>query len=198
MKKAPTGYPPADVYDAVEGLRTGEPRPIGWYLEDAAAVLTKISDCLDPRDPDQRRTTLQFDPPHAEPDHAEIPQDDLDEWTGSRAQIEAAINARAAKLLGWYLRDLGDFLSRLTFAFNPPEYSKDWQLQFIRKGRGRRFDPMQQMLRDSDSSRMLRMATRKAGKQEAAIADLKERPGASRANLFKRKRRAQRREHESR
>ena len=40
--------------------------------------------------------------------------------------------------------------------------------------------------------RRLRMTTREAGKQEAAIADLKGRPGASRANLFKRKRRAQR------
>ena len=49
---------------------------------------------------------------------------------------------------------------------------------------------MEQMLRDSYYVDMLRMATRKMKKQESAIADLKGRPGASRANLFKRKRRA--------
>ena len=123
---------------------------------------------------------------------SEIPEDDLGEWVGSPGQVKAAIATGSPKLLGWYLRDLGDFLSRLAPAFNPPEHSRDWHLKFHRKGRGRRSDPMEQSLRDSDSTRMLRMATLKAGKQEAAIADLKGRPGASRANLFKRKRRAQR------
>jgi hypothetical protein len=190
----PTSFPPADVSDAKEALRNGEERPIGWYLEDAAEILSRISDCLDPSNSTPNTSNLQFrtEPPGTTTNRPELPKDDFDEWIGSRAQVDAAIKAGAAKLLGCYLRDLGDFLSRLAPAFNPPEHSRDWHFKFHRKGRGRRSDPMERLLRDSSSTQMLWKATREAGKQESAIADLKGRPGASRANLFKRKRRAQR------
>lgn len=192
----PTSFPPADVFDAKEALRNGEERPIGWYLEDAAENLSRISDCLDPSNSKLNASNLQFrtEPPGTTTNRPELPKDDFDEWIGTRAQVDAAIKAGSPKLFGWYLQDLGDFLSRLAPAFNPPEHSRDWRLQFVRKGRGRRYDPMQQLLRDSHSTLMLRMATREAGKQEAAIAALKGRPGASRANLFKRKRRARMRD----
>jgi hypothetical protein len=196
MKKTskPTGSPPADVFEAKQALRNGEEHAVGWYLEDATEILSIISDCLDPPNNNRIARNLKFsaEPSSVASDPADLPEDDLGEWIGSPAQVKAAIATGSLKLLGWHLRDLGDFLSRLAPAFNPPEHSRDWRLQFVRKGRGRRYDPMQQLVRDSDSTLMLRMATREAGKQEAAIADLKGRPGASRANLFKRKRRAQR------
>jgi len=198
----PTGSPPADVFDATEALRNGQTGPIGWYLEDAAEILSRISDCLDPRNANQADRRLEFgaEPMERPANHAKIgvPDDSFYEWVGSLPQVEAAIEKRAPKPLGWYLRELGGFLGHLAPAFNPPNHWRDWQLQFIRKGRGRRYDPMKQMLHDSDTAMMLRLKTRRAGKQEAAIEDLKGRPGASRANLFKRKRRAQRRGHESR
>ena len=193
MKRTPKSrsFPPADVFAAKQALRNGEEHPVGWYLEDAAENLSSISDCLDPLDSNQITRNLQFgtEPGGVTGDPAKMPEDELDEWVGSPAQVKAAIAAGSPEPLGRYLRELGDFLSRLASAFNPPEHGRDWQLNFVRKGRGKRSDPTQ-MLRDSDSTLMLRMATHKAGKQESAIADLKGRPGASRANLFKRKRRA--------
>ena len=190
----PTGSPPADVFEAKQALRNGEEHPVGWYLEDASEILSMISDCLDPPNSNRIARNLQFsvELSSVASHPSELPEDDLGEWVGSPGQVKAAIATGSPKPLGWCLRDLGDFLSRLAPAFNPPEHSRDWHLKFHRKGRGRRSDPMEQLLRDSDSTLMLRMATREAGKQEAAIADLKGRPGASRANLFKRKRRAQR------
>ena len=194
MKKTskPTSSPPANVFDAKQALRNGEEHPVGWYLEDAGEILSIISDCLDPPNGNQIARSLQFgaEPSDVARDLAKMPQDDLGEWVGSPAQIKAAIASGSPEPLGWYARELGDFLGRLASAFNPPEQSRGWRLKFVRKGRGKRSDPMEQMFRDSDSAAMLRMATRKAGKQEAAIAELKGRPGASRANLFKRKHRA--------
>lgn len=202
MKKIskPTGSPPADAFDAKQALWNGEEHPVGWYLEDAGEILGRISDYLDPPDANHQGKSIKLgtEPMDGVADHSMMPEDDFGDWVGSPAQVKAAIDAGSFELLGWYLRDLGDFVSRLAPAFNPPEHSKDWRLQFVRKGRGRRSDPMQQMLHDLDSALMLRMATLKAGKQEAAIEHLKARPGASRANLFKRKRRAQRRGHEYR
>jgi hypothetical protein len=186
----------ANIFDAKQALRNGEEHLVGWYLEVAAEILSIISDCLDPPTSNQIARKLQFGSGSsgAASDPAKMPEDDLGEWDGSCAQVKAAIATGSPELLGWYLRELGDFLSRLAPAFNPPEHSRDWLLQFVRKGRGKRADPMEQMLRDLHSTLMLWMATRKAGKQESAIADLKGHPGASRANLFKRKRRARMRD----
>jgi hypothetical protein len=197
MKKRsqPTGSPPADVSDAKQALRNGEEHPVGWYLEDAAEILSIISDCLNPPNSTRIVRKLQFgtEPSGVAGAHSMTSEDDLGEWVGSPAQIKAAIASGSPEPLGWYARELGDLLGSLASAFNPPEQSRGWRLKFVRKGRGKRSDPMEQMFRDSGSAAMLRMATRKAGKQEAAIAELKGRPGTSRANLFKRKRRAHRR-----
>jgi hypothetical protein len=181
----------ANIFDAKQALRNGEEHPVGCYLEDAAEIVTITSDCLHPPNSNQIARRLRFGtgPGGVVGNSAKMPQDDLGEWIGSLAQVKAAIAAGSPEPLGYYLRELGEFLSRLATAFNPPEHSKDWRLEFVRKGRGRRSDPIEQMLQDSDSDLMLRMVTRD-GKQEAAIADLKGRPGASRANLFRRKRRA--------
>jgi hypothetical protein len=199
MKKTSksTSFPPANVFDAKQALRNGQEHPVGYYLEDAAENLRRISDYLDPpmTITDGKSLEVGTEPPSDEVvDHSTMPEDDFREWIGSPAQIKAAIEARSPELLGCYLRDLGDVLSRLSSAFNPPEHGKDWRLEFVWKGRGKRSDPMEQMFRDSHSELLLRMETHKLGKQEAAIESLKSRPGASRANLFKRKRRARMRD----
>jgi hypothetical protein len=184
-----TVYEGADVFDARQALSNGQERPIGWYLQDAAEGLTRISDLLDPPDGNEGSECLQFagtGNTRELMDDETGPRDDLGEWVGSPAQIEAAIAARAVKPLGWSLRELGDFLIHLAGAFDAPERSRDWQLQFVRKGRGRRPNP-EQMLADSAFALEQRMATRVAGKQEAVIKDLEKNKGISRATFFRRK-----------
>ena len=183
----------ANVFDALEALRNGTVRPIGWYLEDASKIVSRVADLLDPPNSTENGTCLQF--PSSGNVDVQLDEgvtssaQESDEWVGSCAQIEAAIAGRRAKPLGWYLRDLGDLLSRLAPAFAAPEGATDWRLQFVRKGRGRRSDPVQQMLADSAFALKLRMETRAAGKQEAAIKDF-EQNGVSRATAFRRKQRA--------
>jgi hypothetical protein len=183
----------ADVFDALEALRNGAMRPFRWYLEDASKILSRVADLLDPPNSTENGTRLHFPSSgnvDVQPDKGVTSSaQGSDEWVGSCAEIEAAIAGRRAKPLGWYFRDLGDLLSRLGSALSPPEHSKDWRLQFVRKGRGRRSDPVQQMLADADFALKLRMKTRAAGKQEAAIKDF-EQNGVSRATAFRRKQRA--------
>jgi hypothetical protein len=139
MKKGKSGRTqsePAHVYDAIQALRNQEPQPIGWCLHDAAAILSKIADLLNPDAETDCKVRLQFSVPPAPAGTVE----DGCEWEGSRSQVEEAIRARHAALLGWYLRDLGDFLGQLAPYFAPPEGSSDWQFTFVRKGRGRRAD----------------------------------------------------------
>jgi hypothetical protein len=183
----------ADVFDALEAVRNGAVRPIGWYLEDASKNVSRVAYLLDPADSTGNGPRLQFpssgnvnvQPVKAVASSAQ----ESDEWVGSCAQIETAIARGRAELLGWYFRDLGDFLSCLALAFNAPVGGTDWRLQFVRKGRGRRSNPVQQMLAGSAFGLRLRMETRAAGKQEAAIKYF-EQNGVSRATTFRRKRRA--------
>src|SRR5690348_6609800 len=120
----------ADVFDATEALQNGEEARIGWYL-DAAEILSRISDLLDPPNTSEFGKNLQFGIGRigGATDHAEMPEHALREWVGSRAQVEEAIEANAPRPLGWYLRYLGDFLSRLGPAFNAPAQSRNWRLQ---------------------------------------------------------------------
>jgi hypothetical protein len=183
----------ADVFDALEALRNGTERPIGWYLEDASKIVSRVADLLDPPNSTENGACLQF-PSFGNVDVQADKEvtgsaQESDEWVGSCAQIEAAIAGGRAKPVGWYFRDLGDFLRYLAPAFDPPKGATDWQLQFVRKGRGRRSNPVQQMLADSAFAFKLRMKTRAAGKQEAAIKDF-EQNGVSRATTFRKKRRA--------
>jgi hypothetical protein len=55
-----TVYEGADVFDARQALSNGEERPIGWYLQDAAQGLTRISDLLDPLDGNEGSERLQY------------------------------------------------------------------------------------------------------------------------------------------
>ena len=126
MKKGKSGHTQspimegADVYDAIQALHNQEPHPIGMFLNDAAPLLSKIADLLNPPAETDCKVRLQFSVP---PAPASTVEHD-DEWVGSRSQVEEAISARHAALLGWYLRDLGDFLAQFAPYFAPPREIK--------------------------------------------------------------------------
>jgi hypothetical protein len=128
-------------------------------------------------------------PPDQE--QAGSPPDEEQDWVGSPPEIEAAINMQSARLLGWHLCDLADFLESLALAFDPPQGSRGWRLRFKREGRGRPRDQTAEMLSRDAVLTKLRFATLAAGKQEAAIEELKKMPGASRGSLFRKKKAAQ-------
>jgi hypothetical protein len=183
----------ADVFDALEALRNGTERPIGWYLEDASKIVSRVADLLDPPNSTENGTFLQFASSgtvDAQPgkEVTSSAQGSV-EWVGSCAQIEEAIAGGRAKPLGCYFRELSDFLRCLAPAFAAAEGETDWRLRFVRKGRGRRSNSVQRMLADSDFAFKLRMKTLAAGKQEAVIKEF-EQNGVSRATAFRRKRRA--------
>jgi hypothetical protein len=169
----------ADVYDAIQALHNQEPHPIGMFLNDAAAILSRLADLLNPPAETDCKVRLQFSVPPAPAGTVE----DGCEWEGSRSQVEEAISTRHAALLGWYLRELADLLSQLATRFAPPEGSRDWQFEFVRKGRGRRVDHSNTMFSDSNTLMKMRFATLARGKQESAIADLK--PRMSRSTFFR-------------
>jgi hypothetical protein len=179
---------PADVYDAIQALRNQESQPIGWFLEDAGPILRKIADLLNPPAGADGKVRLQFSVP-PETLVADTGEDDEYEWTGSRSQVEEAIGARHAALLGCYLRDLGDFLAQLAPDFAPPEGSRDWRLEFRRTERGRRADKTK-MFSDSNTLMKVRFDTRTIGKQEAVIEAIKERGAMSRSTFFRKKKSA--------
>jgi hypothetical protein len=182
----------ADIFDATQALRDSNEAPIGWYLQDEAKSLRLIGKLLDPTSEHQKvRLGFMSARPHAHPkrDRAGSPPDQEEDWVGNPPQIEAAIKAQSARLLGWHLCDLADFLESLALSFHPAQGSRNWRLRFKREGRGRRRDEVAEMLRRDDLLMKLRFATLAAGKQEAAIEELKKMPGASRASLFRKKRR---------
>jgi hypothetical protein len=194
MKKGKSGHTQspimeeADVYDAIQALRNQEPLPIGMFLNDAAPILSKIADLLNPPAETDCEVRLQFSvPPEMAPAGTE---EDECEWEGSRSQVEEAIRARHPALLGWYLCDLADFLAQLAPDFAPPEGSRDWGLGFRRTGRGRRADKTK-IFSDSNAMMKLRFATlNNGGKQDASIAGFKDQKGMSRASIFRKKKAA--------
>ena len=103
---------------------------------------------------------------------AAIPDQDA-EWEGNFLQIKEAIEQGKAETVGLYLRDAAEFLGRLAGLIDGQASSSDWRLEFRRKGRGRRSDPVSRMLKDSRLAMELRFATLHAGKQESALALLK-------------------------
>jgi hypothetical protein len=180
---APAEIEAADCFDAKEAVRFGHERPIGWYLRDAAEILSLLANLLDPMDQNEQR--LQFTSGSTSP-ATPIP-DEAVEWEGSHSQVKEAIRAGSAEPIGWYLRDVVDLLRRVAAALDARKDSRQWQLKFVRKGRGRRSDETQKMLADSRIAFQLRMMTHRAGKQESAIAELKDSRGISRATLFRAK-----------
>jgi hypothetical protein len=175
----------ADDFDARQALRNGQPDPIGWYLEDAAKILNKS--LLDPPGTADPEHKLDFAPSlDMSPVAPEAGEDNPSEWTGSPAQVAEAIANKRPGPLSLYLNELGTFLGELAAAFNRPPGSREWQVEFKRKGRGRR--RIDKTSADSNILQDLRMTTRRYGKQEAAISDVTTRCRVSRSTIFRKKR----------
>ena len=119
-----------------------------------------------------------------------------DDWEGTRDQIDGAMKNGSVELIGWYLSDAADVLGHLAAALAPPQKSRSWRLEFVRKGRGRRHDPTSSLMTKSKRAMELKFAARRLGKQEAAIAEHKGEPGRSRASLFRAIRRTRSKSHE--
>jgi|tagenome__1003787_1003787.scaffolds.fasta_scaffold20906288_2 hypothetical protein len=190
---APSIMEGADVFDANEALREGNARPIGWYLADAAASLPTIADLLDTKEPnDDPHLIFALSAIPVPTDHNEdCPVQDEIEWVGSREQIQEAIINRHARLLGWYLRGLGEFLKPLAHAFDPPTDWRDLQVEFVRKGRGRRSAAasFEGLLRDMALVSEVRQASmRPKENKKSAIFNVGKKRRVSRAAYFRKQR----------
>ena len=155
-----TDIPPEEVCapDAKLAITTQETQPIGEYIRQLGIVLRCVSDA--------------FDAAHQDHDQEETKQGtshELDEdWEGNLDQISHALKSKNSALIGAYLRDAGDVLSRLAPLLDPSK-EKGWHLKFARKCRGRPTDNTSRIINNSNRRLKLLLATREYGKQEAAI-----------------------------
>ncbi len=181
----------ADVFDAKEALASGDAQPVGHHLRDLGEVLNLLADLFNSADTEKGPPwQIQLVPRgrqrvRVKGKAARAPDDS--EWEGSLVQIRQAIANGSAEAIGSYLRDAADFLSRLAPALNPAPGSRNWRLKFVREGRGRRSDRTREMLKATSLVTELKFATRDAGKQEAALAEVKAKRGISRATIMRAK-----------
>jgi hypothetical protein len=189
--RAPSPPGEADYFNVKEALNQGSGHEpvVGEYARDLAEVLKLLAGHLDPHDKRKQGLQLRFVDPEGKPVCAKrkrtSPHED-EEWEGNFRQVQAAIAGANAKALAWYLLEAAEILSATGARLDPPEKHNDWQLAFVRKGRGRRSDP-EKFLNDSGVARKLMMKTIEAGKQEAAIAELEDERKISRATIFRTK-----------
>lgn len=150
MKQRKTARPPflpgeADVLEATQALLRGDERPVAEYLRDLSRALGLLSN---PRDAKAARRCRSATPEGRRIPVAAIPDEDA-KWEGNFLQIKEAIEQGKAETVGLYLRDAAEFLGRLAGLIDGQASSSDWRLEFRRKGRGRRSDPVSRMLKDS-------------------------------------------------
>ena len=191
-KSASVPPPPeeADAFTAKEAMGSGHEHPVGEYVGDLAEVLSVLASLLDPTDTQKRGLQLRF-VEQGERRHVSAkkkptsPEDDA-EWEGSLLQVKEAIETGNAVAVGWYLGDAADFLNRLAAILTGQTGSEDRRLKFHRKGRGKPSDPSKAWT-DAAIARELEDATRRSGKQEAAIAEVEAKRGISRATILRAK-----------
>jgi hypothetical protein len=151
----------ADVFEAKKALQTGKGQPIANYLRDLAERLRRLAK------------------------GEEIPSDNGD------LQVEEAIEQENEELLESFDRHAA-FLEHLAAALDGAPGSWGWRLKFVRKRRGRPSD-LAKVFRDFRVARNLASATQHSGKgggpgkQESAIADLREECGISRSTVMRAK-----------
>ena len=180
--------------------RTGDPVTTS-HPEEASPgvgqVLNLLADQLAPFDEGEaqwqflgHRPRKQRSPGTKQSRPVEVPE----EWEGTLDQICEAIANGKVTTIGLYFREAAGVLSRLADVLDPPQDSKGWQLEFIRKGRGRpRDDSMSRMFEESRRAMELWEETHKAGgQQELAIAELKGKTGRSRSSLLRAKQKTKR------
>ncbi len=201
-----TAAPPprgeADAFSAREALDQGSGHEpvLGEYVCDLADVLTLLARHLDPDDKRKKGLRLRFVDRNGRPVSAKkrlaSPHEDED-WDGSRIQVQEAIENGSANALAWYLSEAAEVLRKLAALLDPPEEHKDWRLELVRKGRGRRSDP-NKVWRDSRIDSDLTMKTIEAGKQEAAVVEVEDERKISRATVFRAKKNFSKRSKRSR
>ena len=161
--------------DALEAFRQGQgwEAALGSYFEELAEGLTMLAELF-----------------HEEDDHNQeadktIPDEFAEKWEGDLEQLRVAIKSRSKELIGWYLRDAAEILRHSAQALNPDEHSRQWRLKFCRRGRGRRSDPREKMMMETNIQMDLLAARRRGIKQESVIAELQEKYECSRPTIFR-------------
>jgi hypothetical protein len=166
--------------DAKRALVEGEghEQALTQYIRDLSVVLSLIAELIDLR-------TTPSD--NSEKQHTAQPEGE--DWEGTLDQLKVALGMRSTGLTKSYLTDAADVLMRLSKSVDPTNTSRGWRLKFARVGRGRRPDP-NKMFRDSALAMKVRFATAEYGKQEAAIAKIREDGDSSKRQTSTKPRRA--------
>ena len=193
-----TSYPDeASASTATEALRQGNERPVGHYTRALREALKRLAYQFAPFDEGEAQWQFLGHRPRKQRSPGtkqSRPVEATEEWEGTLDQICEAIENGKARSIGLYLREAAGVLSHLAESLDPPQDSKGWRLEFVRKGRGRRRDDsVSSMFEESRRARELWEETRKAGgQQESAIAALKGKTGRSRSSLFRAKQKTKR------
>jgi hypothetical protein len=165
-----------------EALLQGDASGLGYYARDLAQALKLIGNLCDPKQEQKLRLIIRGR--RKEPgDRKET------DWGGSLHELQEAIETGNIEAVSRYLVQAADIIDRMAAALDPPPDSRHWRLEFVRKGQGRRSDPIRKkMMRDSAISLKLALATwRAGGHQKAGIADLFKAEGISRATALRAK-----------
>ena len=168
----------------VEG--SGHEQALTQYIRDLGEGLSLIAQSINLRTASSANSEKQ-----------RTAQPEQEDWEGSLDQLRVAVRLRSTGLVESYLRDAADVLMRLSKSVDPTNTSRGWRLKFARAGRGRRPNT-NKMFQESALAMKVRFATAKYGKQDAAIAKIKEdgnrsqqanpkkrHPPVSRATIFR-------------
>lgn len=181
-KKIPSDCEPHDEptpFTAKEALRLGQAGPLSSFLEDTAQAQKLLADLIE-RLASSKTLATQSNA-----------QDEFDEdWEASSSQFRAAIDGNAFELIVLKLRDDAEILEQISTALQPPENYKGQALIFKRASRGRPVDPFQKSQLKTKRKMTLRLKTRKLGKEDAALQEIKDEGGPSRATMYRAKSKA--------
>jgi hypothetical protein len=170
---------PVDFSDAEQALRMGGEQGAAVAVNALAETLNLVADLLEPKKGKNKKPRLGFTPAQVQ---APAPGPLAETYTKSRLdQAKNALRDQSAVLLGRYFRHGAEFLTQLGAALDPASSSKDWRLEFRRKGRGRRPGQSGGLL----AYEVLVLVHGDGWKQEAAIEDVKTRYGVSRATVMR-------------
>ena len=184
-KNQPLDPPPQDPFEAKEAIQKGRVAPIGSYLRyDLPQILNLLADQLDVPNGDESRVE-RSKIESAPKDHPTKTDSIGHDWDSNTSDVLRCIEDGKPAPVGWFLRDLADFLSKLGRVFDPEATSEEWNLTFSRRTRG----PPKDIWKAATEGSLVKMQvikrTRKYGKQEAAIQELVDEGKMSRATVFR-------------
>jgi hypothetical protein len=179
----------SNVFEALEGLREGDERPVAGYVRELAEIERFLATLFDPES--RVRLVSEGKKQRCSSDADAGLEDPDGEWVGSFPQIKGAIESGNLEAFGALFRNQARFHNALADSFSGRGRSP-WRLRFGRKRRGRpSADAWRKLLTDSRTARAVKLATQKSGKggipgkQGMAIEDLKPKLG-SRATIMRR------------